>query len=101
MKFEVPKSVIATLENNPHELVECLDQGENVNAKGPYGATALHWAAMLGRETMAELLLEHGAEPSTIDFFGRTPAQVARAYENHRVGVVLAKRRAEKQERQR
>ena len=97
MKLLLPKTIIATRENDPRMLVECLDQGADVDARGPFGETALHWAAMLGRETMAELLLEKGANPSTVDYSGRTPMEFARSCRKHRVGVVLDKWHDDKQ----
>ena len=88
------------MENDQDKLVECLEEGDAIDALGPYSATALHWAAMLGREMMAMMLLAHGADPSRTDHMGRTPAQVARMHENNRIALVL-KSQQEGRERQR
>jgi ankyrin repeat protein len=41
-----------------------LDRGADVNAKNGDGKTALHLAAMRGRETVFRILLKHGADSS-------------------------------------
>jgi ankyrin repeat protein len=42
-----------------------------------YGATALHWAAAGGDQTMVAILLERGADPCARNAKGMTPAEVA------------------------
>ena len=34
-----------------------------MNVCDSHGMTPLHWAALIGHETLAELLLSHGADP--------------------------------------
>ena len=43
------------------------------------GRTPLHWAAVSGRGSIAELLLAHGADPKARDKRGATPADLAEA----------------------
>ena len=51
-----------------------LDQGANVNAKTPYGATPLSYACDRGNLEIVNLLLERGAEVNAKDtFYGETP----------------------------
>lgn len=42
------------------------------------GRTPLHWAASDGQIAMVQWLVEHGADPTAVDFNGQTPATVAR-----------------------
>lgn len=39
-----------------------LEHGAEVNARGLFDATALHWAAFMGLEALARALFEHGSE---------------------------------------
>jgi ankyrin repeat protein len=62
-----------------------IEHGAGVNAKnrqkviGPQNRP-LHAAAYLGRHDVAEILLEHGAEPSAQDVAGFTPLHLAAAH---------------------
>ncbi|KAF1957092.1 ankyrin, partial [Byssothecium circinans] len=49
---------------NGHEAVVRLlvDKGTNINAKDPYGLTALHQAAANGHEAVVQLLMNKGAD---------------------------------------
>lgn len=58
----------------------------NVNASGPLGRTALHWAADRGNEEMVAFLLSEGAHADIADSNGGTPAMLA-SLRGH-VGVV-------------
>lgn len=42
-----------------------LSRGADPNAQDWWGDTPLHWACRLGREDLAKLLIEHGADPNT------------------------------------
>ncbi|MBS1145314.1 MAG: Ankyrin repeat (3 copies) [Proteobacteria bacterium] len=75
----------------PLELVrELLTAGANVNAVGPKGLTALHWAAMAGNTAAVRLLLEHGADPNARDDQQQTPLAHAKA-NRHAAIVALLK----------
>ena len=54
-----------------------IDYSADVNIQDKYGCTALHGAALKGREDMLELLLEQGADPNIKDKDGWTPLHVA------------------------
>jgi hypothetical protein len=54
-----------------------LDVGADVNARGPYEMTPLHFAASGGAFEAARLLLERGADPSLLDEKGRKPSDLA------------------------
>jgi ankyrin repeat protein len=56
------------------ELVE--ERGVDVNARGPMGRTALHWASMRGHTALVAWLVEMGADEGALDGDGRSPAQV-------------------------
>jgi hypothetical protein len=50
-----------------------LEQGANVNAKSPYGATGLFFAADRGNMEIMKILLDHGADVKVKDtFYGAT-----------------------------
>ena len=65
-----------------------LDGGADVQARGPDGTTALHWAARADSLETVELLLEAGAEASAADLYGVTPLYLAA--ENGSAGVIAA-----------
>ena len=65
-----------------------LSRGADINA-GAGGNTALHGAAMMGQTRMAEWLLAHGADPTAIDYDGKTPLQRALEYGSHGVAGAL------------
>jgi len=51
-----------------------LERGANVNAKGVFGGTALHWAAINGHKDTVAFLLAHGADLTIRDAkFDSTP----------------------------
>lgn len=67
--------------DNAHEpaVRRLLAAGVGVVASDEQGNTALHHAVAGGRAVLAELLLEHGADPRRGNRDGITPAQLARS----------------------
>jgi ankyrin repeat protein len=64
-----------------------LAQGADVNAKSPYGATGLFFAADRGNMEIMKILLDHGADVKVKDtFYGATP--VTWAVEKGHVEIV-------------
>lgn len=61
------------------EVVSTLvENGAEVNAVNPNsGYTPLQWAVINGNEKVAAILLEHGADPTIKDHWGRTALDVA------------------------
>jgi len=56
-----------------------LDKGANPNiVEREMGRTPLHWAAFRGRKTKVEMLLAHGANVDTRDWYGKTPLSLAK-----------------------
>lgn len=55
-----------------------LADGQDIDAPLVDGKTALHHAAMWGREEAVELLLSRGADHRKADDFGRTPVFYAK-----------------------
>ncbi|MDT4330175.1 ankyrin repeat domain-containing protein [Methylomonas sp. MED-D] len=53
--------------------------GCNVNHRNRLGQTALMLTALFDRETIAELLLRHGADPELRDALGNSAASLARS----------------------
>jgi hypothetical protein len=64
-----------------------LDKGANVNAKSPYGATPLFFAADRGNVEMVKLLLDRGADVDVKDTFYSATA-VTWAAEKERVDIL-------------
>ena len=61
---------------NGHTAVAALllERGASVNAKGGFGGTALHWAAINGHKDTVAFLLHHGADRTIRDAkFDSTP----------------------------
>ncbi len=44
-----------------------LERGADINAKGVFGGTGLHWAAINGHQATVEFLLAHGADRHITD----------------------------------
>lgn len=55
-----------------------LSDGQDIDAPLVDGKTALHHAAMWGREEAVEFLLSRGADHRKTDDFGRTPVFYAK-----------------------
>jgi ankyrin repeat protein len=58
----------AAARNGQTEVVAYLvGRGAAIDARGVFGATALHWAAYNGHSETVEWLLAHGADPRLED----------------------------------
>ncbi len=64
---------------HPEKMQALLEHGAQVNAAGPKGRTALHYAAAAGHARAIALLLEYGADPTLKDEQGETALDLARA----------------------
>lgn len=56
-----------------------IDLGAEINAVGPQGRTALHYASRGSSANLCELLLNAGADKTMLDAEGRTPLDVAQS----------------------
>ena len=56
-----------------------IDLGAEINAVGPEGRTALHYASRGNSVKLCELLLHAGADETMLDEEGKTPLDVARS----------------------
>lgn len=66
--------------------------GHDVNARGQYGETALHWAAMLGDTEAASNILEcRNVDTGVRDCAGHTALELAKAYGSHAVATLIEK----------
>ncbi len=59
--------------NELHRVSVLLDYGANLDDRGRYGLTALHYAVRGGKIPLIQLLLERGADPNALDEEGLTP----------------------------
>ncbi len=74
-----------------------LEKGANPNiVEREMGQTPLHWAAFRGRKTAAEMLLAHGANVDTRDWYGKTPLSLAKE-NGHTEMVELLKKHGAKE----
>lgn len=76
MQGDVISHVFYCACRNGHTAVAALllERGASINAKGVFGGTALHWAAINGHESTVEFLVAHGADPKIRDArFNSTP----------------------------
>ncbi|HEY5913429.1 MAG TPA: ankyrin repeat domain-containing protein [Verrucomicrobiae bacterium] len=82
------RSAVGQLAQTPLHMAACEGQAETAKRLLKRGAkvnawdeqrhiTPLYLAMIAGHEPMAQLLLEHGANPAIADIFGQTPARAA------------------------
>jgi ankyrin repeat protein len=74
----------------PDTIRLLLDHGADVNAAGPRGKTALHYAATAGHAGVMRILLERGADPTRLDDNGQTALDLARAAHQSGCAELLA-----------
>ena len=69
------ESTLADLIKNGHRAaaLELIDQGADVNAAQPDGATPLHWAVYKIDVPLVEKLLENGADADVTNRYGSSP----------------------------
>ena len=80
-----------TLLANLAEFEECVQMGEDVNARDSAGYAPLHWAAATNDPSLLTALLEAGADVNAQSNIGATPLHVAaimRAASTERTDVV-------------
>jgi hypothetical protein len=69
-----PPLILAARTNQPEIIELLIDHGAKVNAKGPWGGTALHWACIRGCADAVDVLLHRGADVNArSDNDGSTP----------------------------
>ena len=71
-----------------------LEHGAVVNARGPHGRTALHYAAAAGYTRVIQVLLAHGADPALQDQQGATALSLARLAGKIAAAALLSQRGA-------
>ena len=79
---------------HPEKVQLLLDHGAAVNAVGPRGKTALHYAATAGHLRVTRLLLDRGADPTLLDEAGHAPLDLALASGKSRCVELLQDHRA-------
>ena len=80
---------------NIEAVKQHLDAGADVNAKGKYGRTPLHYAATRGLKKIIELLIAKGADVNTKievgDYKGQTPLDAATQWNHPETADLLRK----------
>ena len=80
---------------NIEAVKQHLDAGADVNAKGKYGRTPLHYAATRGLKKIIELLIAKGADVNTKievgDYKGQTPLDGAMQWNHPETATLLRK----------
>jgi ankyrin repeat protein len=79
---------------HPEKIQLLLDHGAGVNAIGPKGRTALHYAAAAGFLRVMTLLLDHGADFTLRDAAGQTALSLAQRAGKTAAANLLAERGA-------
>lgn len=79
---------------HPEKIKLLLDYHAPVNAVGPKGRTALHYAAAAGFLKVMTILLDHAANYKIRDDQGETPLALARRYDRIAAGNLLEERGA-------
>ena len=64
----------ATMRGDPAIVAAVLDAGGDADERDGRGNTLLHYAAYFGRDAVARLLLERGADPAAVNAVSRMPA---------------------------
>ena len=87
---------------NIEAVKQHLDAGADVNAKGKYGRTPLHYAATRGLKKIIELLIARGADVNTKievgDYKGQTPLDGATQWNHPETADLLRKHGAKTSE---
>ena len=78
---------------NIEAVKQHLDAGADVNAKGKYGRTPLHYAATRGLKKIIELLIAKGADVNFKHIAGETPLDMAIAMDRTETADLLRKHR--------
>lgn len=65
---------IAAIRGDRRAVELLLQAGVAVDQRGDMGCTALHYARSFGHDDIAQMLLDHGADGTIIDEFGRKAA---------------------------
>src|SRR5262245_4515000 len=87
----------AARQGNVAALKAILAKGADVNAKTPYGATALSFAADKGHVAIVKVLLEHKADVNVKDtFYDATPLKWAIAKDHGKIVELLVEAGADK-----
>jgi len=85
----------AVRDGNIEAVKQHLDAGADVNAKGKYGRTPLHYAATRGLKKIIELLIARGADVNTKievgDYKGQTPLDGAIQWNRTETADILRK----------
>ncbi|MBI2788174.1 MAG: caspase family protein [Elusimicrobia bacterium] len=83
----------ALLHNDTAKVRRMLAAGVDVNEKSKtevaQGGTALHFAAALGEDQMVRILVDAGADLASLDKYGRTPFEIAKAMRNPEIAKYL------------
>lgn len=66
---------------SPNESYLLKQAGIDINQRGPYDWTPLHYAARQNRLDLAKALILAGADPDLKDEWGRKPKDIAKEYE--------------------
>ena len=79
----------AALEGHLDTALVLIEAGANVNAGNHGNWTPLMSAAYYGHPEMVKLLLEHGANPRTRDYMGKTAADWAHGEHRQEIRAIL------------
>jgi len=87
---ELTQLIVAASEGDDMEIKRLLSEGEDINASGKLGETALMMAAKNDRRTTVRLLLKSGADVYAKTAKGNTARDIARQHKKLVVADILS-----------
>ncbi len=69
----------AVKKGDQKKVAALIKKGVDVNVKGKYGSTPLHFAAKRGRIKVMKLLMQNGANVNFKNYRSKTPLDLAKA----------------------
>lgn len=100
LKDTISDALYAAARNGHQDMVAyLLAQGANIDAKGVFGATGLHWASINGHQEAVEFLVKRGANLTIKDAkFDATPEEWAQEGGHSAIETMLRQSRINKLE---
>jgi len=78
-----------------NKIKRLIEKGADVNTKGEYGSTLLHYAALRNNIEIAKLLIASGADVGAKRWDGETPLRWANWVKSNEVATLLREHGAE------
>lgn len=94
----VPVLIYSITKGRPAVAEILVNNGAEVNVRDPGNLskdyTPLHWAAKLGNNDLARLLLDKGADPNSVNKAGETPLHLTASAGKTQMAIILIEKGA-------